>query len=121
MLAKMSNLSRSRFLHVFKEQMGTSPLQYQQRFKMEKAKELLSVGSLSVSQVSAMVGFDDPFYFSRAFKNCVGMPRLHFGRHTVRNKKKPEQISSGRGRGYLKIVCVLLPGAFNDGLMVWPL
>lgn len=78
MLAKMSNLSRSRFLHVFKEQMGTSPLQYQQRFKMEKAKELLSVGSLSVSQVSAMVGFDDPFYFSRAFKNCVGMPPSAF-------------------------------------------
>ena len=61
------------------------------------------------------------FISAGRLKTVSACPRLHFGRNTVRNKKKPEQISSGRGRGYLKIVCVLLPGAFNDGLMVWPL
>ena len=77
-LAKMCSLSRSRFLHVFKEHMGTSPLHYPLRFKIEKAKELLTVGSLSVSQVSAMVGFEDPFYFSRVFKQYVGLPPSEF-------------------------------------------
>lgn len=77
-LAQLCGLSRSRFLHVFKERMGTSPLHYQLLFRVEKAKELLAADSLSVLQVAAMVGFEDPFYFSRAFKKLVGMPPAEF-------------------------------------------
>lgn len=79
-LAKLCNLSRSRFLHVFKEHVGASPIQYQNHFKIEKAKELLAVSSLSVSQVAAMVGFEDTFYFSRMFKRLVGVSPTEFRR-----------------------------------------
>ena len=71
-LADASNVSPSRFQHIFKTHMGTSPHQYLLSLRIEHAKELLTTDTLSVSAVSAMVGFEDPFYFSRIFKNKTG-------------------------------------------------
>ncbi len=77
-LAAFCNLSRSRFLSVFKEHIGTTPHQYLLNLRVERAKELLTEGSLSVSEIASIVGFDDPFYFSRIFKKIAGMTPRDF-------------------------------------------
>lgn len=77
-LAEMCNLSESRFLHVFKKHVGTSPRQYLLILRTERAKELLLTGKLSVFEVASMVGFEDAFYFSRIFKKITGLsPRAY--------------------------------------------
>jgi AraC-like DNA-binding protein len=70
--AKKCNLSKSRFLHVFREQVGISPLQCVHRIRMEHAKFYLSQTSWSISQIASEVGFGDPLYFSRMFHKLEG-------------------------------------------------
>lgn len=71
--AKRCNMSRSRFTHLFTKTVGTSPLQYQQQFRLEQASELLRFSGLSISEVSESVGFSDALYFSRLFRKHTGI------------------------------------------------
>jgi len=41
--------------------------------KINKAKELLSEGNLTVKEVSFKLAFDNPYYFSRFFKKKTGV------------------------------------------------
>ena len=47
--------------------------QYIQRQKIERAKELLRVPKLSISDVSERLAFSSPSYFSLIFRKFVGM------------------------------------------------
>ncbi len=40
---------------------------------MTKAGELMSDDTLTVAEVSYMVGYDDPYYFSKSFKSFYGV------------------------------------------------
>ncbi|MBO5747003.1 MAG: helix-turn-helix transcriptional regulator [Clostridia bacterium] len=66
-------LSRSRFSHLFTETVGTSPLQFQQKLRMEQACELLKFTGLTVGEISESVGLSDALYFSRLFKKYTGV------------------------------------------------
>lgn len=71
-LADESCLSVSRFSHLFKEVTGKSVSQFIISMRMEKAKELLSSGELSVKEAAACVGYEDQNYFSRIYKKTFG-------------------------------------------------
>ena len=43
-------------------------LQYLENVRLKKARELLETSSLSISDISLMVGYNDPNYFARSFK-----------------------------------------------------
>jgi len=40
--------------------------------KTQKACEYLSYTDLSIKEISFKIGFEDPLYFSRTFKNFMG-------------------------------------------------
>lgn len=42
-------------------------------FKIETAQQLLLINSLRISEVAYKIGFNDPKYFSKCFKNKVGV------------------------------------------------
>lgn len=46
---------------------GLAPKAFQQRVRLDRAKDLLAAGDLPVEAVAAAVGFEDPFYFARVF------------------------------------------------------
>ena len=71
-LAKWSGLSTSRFSHLFRSEMGTTPQQFAEKLRMETARQLLTQTNLSVAEVSAEVGYDDPLYFSRRYRRFHG-------------------------------------------------
>jgi AraC-like DNA-binding protein len=76
--AKSCNVSASCFARKFKQQIGISPLQYLIDVRINKACELLNT-SVSVREISSIVGYDDPLYFSRLFKKHTGMsPRQYY-------------------------------------------
>jgi AraC-like DNA-binding protein/mannose-6-phosphate isomerase-like protein (cupin superfamily) len=72
-LSQFCCASRHHLAHVFKENMGVSPLQYALQMRMEKAKRLLADQALSVYEVAGQMGFADQFYFSRQFKKVTGL------------------------------------------------
>lgn len=67
-LAEIAYLSTDRYTTLFKIMMGTTPLQYINRFRLQKACELMKHTHLNIQQISNLVGFEDQLYFSRLFK-----------------------------------------------------
>lgn len=72
-LATLVNANENYLSHIFKKVTNYSPLQYIVRRRIGKAQSLLGYTSLSLTEISARVGYDDPNYFSRLFKKVVGM------------------------------------------------
>lgn len=72
-LAATAGLSSFHFLRSFKGSLGSTPARYVLDRRMERARYLLKVSSLSVSEIGIGVGFDDVSHFSRAFRRAVGV------------------------------------------------
>lgn len=71
--AELCGISESYFHMLFKKWSGLSPVDYRNRLRISHAKSILQNSSMSVGEVSAAVGFDDRFYFSRVFKALTGV------------------------------------------------
>lgn len=72
-LAKWSGYSPQYLNRIFGRTLGVTPLKYLGRMKMERAAQMLVDGRFTVASIATAVGFEDPYYFSRVF-------RQHFGR-----------------------------------------
>ncbi len=72
-LTAASGLSPSRLSHLFREQVGLTPLQYLEQQRLGRACQLLDFTALSITVVAAEVGFDNPFYFTLRFKRFTGL------------------------------------------------
>lgn len=77
-MADFCKLSSSHFAHSFKRRMDVSPMQYLNALRIEKAKEFLTANTMSVNTVARLVGYEDPLYFSRVFKNSTGIAPHEF-------------------------------------------
>ena len=65
--------SRSYLYREFKKATGMPVLTYYNQLKIEKAKKLLTETDLSVSEISAILSYDTPNYFSKQFKKTIGV------------------------------------------------
>ena len=72
-------------LQIFRQYTGLTPYQYFLQLRTHRAKELLADPSLSIKQVSALMRFENQYYFSRLFKKKTGF--------------SPSQWRSGSDRG----------------------
>ena len=77
-LAAIANVSLSHFFALFKQSMGCSPMDYFTRLRIHRACQLLDSTSARVKEIAAALGYDDPFYFSRAFKSLSAVAPLHY-------------------------------------------
>ncbi|MEM7548289.1 MAG: AraC family transcriptional regulator [Bacteroidota bacterium] len=77
-MAKLCGLSLSSFKREFKKEFNDSPKNYITTKRLEKAKELLKVTSMSISEIAYEVGFNDPLYFTRVFKKKSGISPSNF-------------------------------------------
>ena len=73
-LAEQAGMSRSVFAAKFKEKVGTSPMSYLTRCRINTAQQLLRNSSLSIEQVAVSVGYDSEAAFNKAFKRQLGVP-----------------------------------------------
>ena len=77
-MADICNLSESQFRIVFKNKTGMKPKMYIDRFKVQKASEQLCNSKKSISEISADLGYMDPYHFSRRFKQLTGLAPEHY-------------------------------------------
>jgi len=89
-VARASHLSVSRLAHIFKEQMGSTIIDYLTNVRIERAKQLLLATDQNCTEVCFEVGYNNQSYFTRTFKGLVGMTPRQF---RVRNQRK-EKISA---------------------------
>jgi AraC-like DNA-binding protein len=72
-LPVMAGLTPNSFCRAFKKATGFTPSRYLTRLRMNRAKQLLMMPELSLKEIATHVGFQDELYFSRVFKNVVGV------------------------------------------------
>lgn len=71
-LAKRCDLHASRFQQLFRHVMNTTPGEYLLQLRLAEARRLLSGTTLSIGTVGEMVGWANPYYFSRIFRAKMG-------------------------------------------------
>ena len=65
-------LDRSYFYRIFKRQTGCSPERFLIEYRIERAKELISSGRYTFTEIANYVGICDIYYFSKLFKSVAG-------------------------------------------------
>ncbi len=72
-LAEKLHLSERMFRKIFSQETGSSPNAYIQKVRLGKARELLKDPTLSVGEISDMLGYSSQFHFCIAFKKAYGL------------------------------------------------
>lgn len=66
-------ISQGYLSSVFKKTTGSNLNDYVNQVKIEKAKDLLGLHEYMMYEISDMLGFENPYYFSKVFKRITGM------------------------------------------------
>jgi transcriptional regulator GlxA family with amidase domain len=72
-LAQIANMSVRSFSRAFKKATGLTPVQYQQRLRLELAATLLQNSDLSIEAIAIHCGFDDSRHFRRLWQRYFGV------------------------------------------------
>ena len=80
-LARMCCLSVSSFRKRFTECMGTSPVEYRNRLRIQRAVTLLKNGEHTVTEAADAVGIHDMKYFGKLFKRYAGVTPRKMKKH----------------------------------------
>ena len=77
-IASHVNFSPNHLSMVFSQKTGSTFIKYLTDYRMNKAKELLKCSNKRSSEISILVGYKDPHYFSYLFKKTQGMTPTQF-------------------------------------------
>lgn len=76
--AREHGMSISWFIRNFKDYASATPTQYLLSLRISNAQSLLEATAYNVTEVAAIVGYDNPLYFSRLFKKQCGVSPSEF-------------------------------------------
>ena len=86
-LASHLGLGRTTMYNKLKSLTGKSPVELIKEYRITKSKLLLRTGQFSVSEVAYKVGFSDPGYFSRCFREQYHMsPAEYLKTHNLKQE-----------------------------------
>ncbi|WP_426278910.1 AraC family transcriptional regulator [Chryseobacterium sp. S-02] len=81
-IAKLAYVSKSNFFKMFKDELGTSPNEFILQERINRAKELLASQN-SIKETAYQTGFSDANYFTRVFKQLVGVTPKNYQDKTI--------------------------------------
>ncbi|HKG05332.1 MAG TPA: AraC family transcriptional regulator [Pedobacter sp.] len=85
-LAQQQNISVSHYSRSFKRKTGVSPINYFNQLKIHKSCQYLYFTDRNIKEIGAELGFDDQYYFSRLFRNVMGMsPSKYKNNHKTKS------------------------------------
>ena len=72
-LSELCGMSQASLRRLFKETFGVSPITYKNNLRIKMACSLIKSGAYSVNEISEILGFEDIYAFSHAFKKATGV------------------------------------------------
>lgn len=84
LLASQYNIKQNNLSYLFYKYAGMGPGNYLLQYRLNRAKELLLASDAPLRDIAQSTGFNDPFYFSKAFKKQFLIPPSKF-REKFRN------------------------------------
>lgn len=80
LISDLFYMNPSYFSHLFRQKSGCKFVDYVNRTRIDKSKELLRLGNLKMYQIAKSVGYNNVKYFFRIFKKMEGMTPEQFRR-----------------------------------------
>lgn len=80
-------VSRSVFFKKLKTLTGLAPIEFIKEIRIKRAAQLIESGEFNMTQISYMVGINDPRYFSKCFKAKMGMTPTEYREKTVGSRE----------------------------------
>lgn len=80
-IAKHVSIAEDYLTFCFRQELGTTPIKYLQRYRVNRARGLLKESEISITEIARLVGFSDSGYFSRIFHRETGMSPEVFRRN----------------------------------------
>ena len=77
-LADTLHISTRHLLRIFKARYGVGPQIYLQQLRIEQAKQYLLENQFGIKEIAISLGYEDEYYFSRAFKKATNMAPSNF-------------------------------------------
>lgn len=77
-IGKACYISKYHLCRTFKRKTGLTIMDYILKTRIVMAAELLRMGNLSVTHISSVCGFSSPSYFSRVFKEEMGVSPIQY-------------------------------------------
>jgi AraC-like DNA-binding protein len=77
-LADRAGYSTDHFTRVFTKITGQTPREFCIATRLDRAKELLRTSGMTIEQIARALGYGDVFFFSRQFKQRIGLPPTEF-------------------------------------------
>ena len=71
--AQLCGISPAYFYRCFRQWSGKSPVEYRNLLRLSNAETMLRYSDMKIGEISALIGFEDPFYFCRIFATQYGM------------------------------------------------
>lgn len=84
-LSDLVHINKYYLVHTFSREYGVSPISYLISRRLQESKYLLSRTNHSLSQISHMLGFSSPSYFSQCFRRAEGISPMEYRRQNRRN------------------------------------
>ena len=81
-LAEVAHVNKYYLVHTFSKEYGISPINYLISRRIAESKQLLSDTDHSLSQISHMLGFSSPSYFSQSFRKLEGVSPMEYRRQS---------------------------------------
>ena len=81
-LAEDAHMNKYYLSHAFKQEYGTSPINYMITKRIEESKYLLAETDLSLSQIAQLLGFSSLSYFSQVFRRTQSVSAMEYRQNT---------------------------------------
>lgn len=79
-LSRIAGLSQSSFFYKFKATYRRTPMEYLCEMRLRQGAKLLLGTDKPVAEIAALCGYDDPLYFSKAFRRKFSASPLQYRR-----------------------------------------
>jgi AraC-like DNA-binding protein len=93
LLSERFHISKYYLIHLFNKVFDVSPIQYHQRIRLERAKNMIRHTLMPLQEIADQLGFSGIHAFSRAFKKKVGVSPAGF-RKEFRDEHRSESVRS---------------------------
>ncbi len=87
-IAEYFSFSPSYLTKIFVKHTNITPSKYIMNYRINIAKQLLGDASLTINMVANLVGYTDPFHFSKTFKQVAGISPANYREEISKNHRE---------------------------------
>ncbi len=91
-LCDEAHFSRFHFIRTFRSRLRETPHQYLIRKRIDRARELLAMSDMSITDICFEVGFESLGSFSSLFRRAVGWPPSVYRARSAEQRRNPQKF-----------------------------